>query len=410
MTFLAFQGSPAAKVAYIAKHFLHDVAIVGIYNTPQARELEGHSSESVTAAACAGALADAGLTHRDIDGVAAGSKSAPLIYWMRNGPAWRSMSPPSIPALLQSAAAIAAGQCHTVLVADGMAGVYTQRQSTAPWTRPSNEFVVSYGMFTAAEFALIARRHMHLYGTTPEQLATVAAVIRNNGHVHPDAIYRGRGPYTPQDILDSRMVADPFHLLDCAMTSEGGCALVLTHAERAKDLPNKPVWILGGSGDTFGPAYQHPPQWSLAGRGSGAKEDNINGLVGRRAARQAMGMAQVSHQDIDVCEFYDPFSFEIIRQFEAFGFCETGEGGDFVMDGRIEVGGEFPVTTDGGVMSFSHGGAAVQQLQRVTRAVEQLRGTCASRQVEGAAIAMASNGGAGALFSDVLVMGTERPA
>jgi len=389
----------------VVKHFLHQVAIVGIYNTPQARVLENHNSETITVAACRGALQDAGLTPADVDGVAAGGKAAPLIYWMRNGPAWRSMSPPSIPALLQAAAAIAAGQCHTAIITDGMAGVYTQRQSTAPWTRPANEFVVSYGMFTAAEFALIARRHMHLYGTTPEQLATVSATIRNNGHVHPDAIYGGRGPFSPDDILESRMVADPFHLLDCAMTSEGGCAIVLTHAERAKDLPRKPIWILGGSGDTFGPSYQHPPQWSLSGRSG-----EVNGLVGRRAAQQAFGMAQVTHSDIDVCEFYDPFSFEIIRQFEAFGFCDEGEGGDFVMDGRIEVGGEFPVTTDGGVMSFSHGGAAVQQLQRVTRAVEQLRGTCQSRQVEGASVALASNGGAGALFSDVLVLGSEQPA
>lgn len=389
----------------VSKHFLHDVAIVGIYNTEQARVLEDHDSDTITVAACRGAIADAGLTPADIDGVAAGGKAAPLIYWMRNGPAWRSMNPPSIPAVLQAAVAIAAGQCHTAIVTDGMAGVYTQRRSTAPWTRPSNEFVVSYGMFTAAEFALVARRHMHLYGTTPEQLATVSATIRNNGHVHPDAIYRGRGPFTPDDILASRMVADPFHLLDCAMTSEGACAMVLTNAERAADMPQKPVWILGGSGDTFGPSYQHPPAWSLAGRSG-----EINGTVGRRSAQQAFAMAGIGCEDVDVCEFYDPFSFEIIRQFEAFGFCEEGEGGDFVMDGRIEVGGEFPVTTDGGVMSFSHGGAAVQQLQRITRAVEQLRGTCKSQQVEGAEVAMATNGGAGALFTDVLVLGSEKAA
>ena len=121
-------------------------------------------------------------------------------------------------------------------------------------------------------------------------------------------------------------------------------------------------------------------------------------------------MAGITHTDVDVCEFYDPFSFEIIRQFEAFGFCQEGEGGDFVMDGRIEVGGEFPVTTDGGVMSFSHGGAAVQQLQRITRAVEQLRGNCKSQQVKGAEVAMATNGGAGALFTDVLLLGSEKAA
>src|SRR5205814_9937067 len=114
-------------------------------------------------------------------------------------------------------------------------------------------------MFTAAEFALIARRHMHLHGTTPEQLATVSATIRNNGHVNPEAVYYGRGPFTSDDVLASRMVADPFHLLDCAMTSEGGCALVLTTPDRARDVATDPVFILGAGSDSFGPSYQIAP-------------------------------------------------------------------------------------------------------------------------------------------------------
>jgi acetyl-CoA acetyltransferase len=112
---------------------------------------------------------------------------------------------------------------------------------------------------------------------------------------------------------------------------------------------------------------------------------------------------------VDVCELYDPFSFEIIRQFEAFGFCGPGEGGDYVTSGAIEPGGRHPVTTDGGLMSFSHGGAAVQLLQRVLRGVEQLRGECETMQVEGAEVALCSGGGSGALFTDVLLLGKERP-
>ncbi len=111
---------------------------------------------------------------------------------------------------------------------------------------PGHEFVIPWGLFTAAEFALIARRHMHMYGTTPEQLARVAAAIRNNGHANPEAVYYGRGPFTPGDILASRMVADPFHILDCSTTTEGGCALVLTTEERARDLRKPPVAVLGG--------------------------------------------------------------------------------------------------------------------------------------------------------------------
>src|SRR3954470_9243874 len=119
-------------------------------------------------------------------------------------------------------------------------------------------------MFTAAEFALVARRHMHVYGTTPEQLAQVSATIRNNGSVNPDAVYAGRGPFTPADILDSRMVADPFHVLDCAMTSEGGCGLVLAAEDLARDLPGNPVFVLGGGADYFGPSYRYPPAWDLS--------------------------------------------------------------------------------------------------------------------------------------------------
>jgi acetyl-CoA acetyltransferase len=120
-------------------------------------------------------------------------------------------------------------------------------------------------------------------------------------------------------------------------------------------------------------------------------------------------MAGVTPSDVDVAELYDPFSFEIIRQLEAFGFCAPGEGGPFVEDGNIGPGGALPVTTDGGTMSFSHPGINAQQLQRVIRATQQLRGTCSSHQVAGAEVALCSNGGSGALFCDVLLLGRERP-
>jgi len=342
---------------------------------------------------------------RDIDGIV-GQTGSDLLYEARIGPIWRSMSGLGIPALLDAIGAITNGLATTVLIAAGSAGIYTDRASTAPWTRPAHEFVAPFGMFTAAEFALIARRHMEMYGTTAEALATVAATIRNNGHVHPDAVYRGRGPFTVQDVLDSRMVADPFHLLDCSMTAEGGCALVLTTAERARDLAHDPVYVLGGNTDHFGPAYQHPPAWDLGGN---VRPDLVAGTVGRRAAEMSFAMCGLGPDDVDVCEFYDPFSFEIIRQFEAFGFCAPGEGGDFVLDGNIGPGERFPVTTDGGLMSFSHGGAVVQLLQRVIRGVQQLRHECVTMQVLDAEVAMCSGGGAGALFNDVLLLGRTHP-
>jgi acetyl-CoA acetyltransferase len=251
----------------------------------------------------------------------------------------------------------------------------------------------------------MARRHMLEHGTTAEQLALVAATIRNNGHVNPEAVYCGRGPFTPQDILESRMIADPFHLLECSMTSEGGCGLVLTTADRARDAAKPPVWILGGAGDTYGPAYVVPPVWDLRGR----NDDIPAGYVGRRAARKCFALAGLGPSDVDVAELYDPFSFEIIRQLEAFDFCGEGDGGAFVDEGHIAPGGQLPVTTDGGTMSYSHAGINVQMLQRVIRGVQQLRGDCVSSQVPNAEVALCSNGGSGALFTDVMLLGSQRP-
>jgi acetyl-CoA acetyltransferase len=299
--------------------------------------------------------------------------------------------------VLEAASAIALGHCRAVLIAGGGAGMYTDSSSTAPWTRIATEFVLPFGIYTALDFAMIARRHMHLYGTTPEQMAEVAATIRNNGHVNPEAIYYGKGPFIAQDVLDSRMVADPFHLLDCSLTGEGGCALLLTTADVAADLRQPPVYVLGGGVDHNGPSYQHPPSWDL------------HGSIGQRAAARCFAMAGLTPADVDVAELYDPFSFEIIRQLEAFGFCERGEGGDYVTSGAIKPDGALPITTDGGLLSFSHGGGSVQLLQRVIRAVQQLQGGCRTTQIAGAEVAIASNGGAGALFNDVILLGSDRP-
>ena len=256
-----------------------------------------------------------------------------------------------------------------VLVA-AQAGEYRDHEATAPWTRPENEFVAPWGMFTTAEFALIARRHMHVYGTTREQLSIVAATIRNNGSRNPEAVYYQRGPFTPDDITASRPVADPFHLLDCATTSEGGCALVVANIEQSRTprADRSTCWAAARTSTVR--RISTRPAWDLAGR----RGDHVNGVVGRRAAERAFSHAGLRRDDVDVLELYDPFSFEIIRQLEAFGFCGDGEGGPFVADGHIAIDGSHPITTDGGTMSFSHAGANPQMMQRAIRAVQQLRG------------------------------------
>jgi acetyl-CoA acetyltransferase len=380
---------------------LHDVAIVGAYNTRQARVLE-QSETDVLLDAMRGALRSAGLGFADLDGVNVTSSvrrwnPREVVQLLGGRPCWTGVEI-GIPAVMEAAFAIAAGLATTVLVATAQAAEYTERDLTAPWTRPSHEFVECWGLYTAAEFALIARRHMHLYGTKPEALAEVAATIRTHGARNPEAVHYQPGKaVTPADVLASRMVADPFHLLDCAITSEGGAGLVLTSAERARDLGVTPIYLLGGGVDRQGMSYVGPPVWDRYG------------AVGGRAARLAFAQAGLGPADVDVAELYDPFSFEIIRQFESFGFCKEGEGADFVMSGAIAPGGRYPITTDGGLMSFSHGGAVVQLLQRVVRGVQQLRGECVTMQVPGAEVAMCSGGGAGALFTDVLLLGTEQP-
>src|SRR5215213_2965684 len=377
------------------------VVIAGAYNTKQALRLEGQTNASISLDAILGVLAETGIAVDEVDGIF-GNMCGEMVYHLGlPETATTDIDACGIAAVLQAAGALQAGLCDVAVVVSGCADLYSDRSGTASWTRPENEWVVPFGLYTAVEFALIARRHMAVFGTKPEHLATVAATIRNNGSVNPQAVYTGRGPFTPQDVLDSRMVADPFHLLDCAMTAEGGCALILTTLERARDLPLPAVQILGAGMDRIGPYYQHPPAYDLVGsRVAG----HSNGLLGRRAARRAFQTAGLEPSDVDVCEFYDPFSFEIIRQFEAFGFCEVGEGGDFVMDGRIGPTGEFPVTTDGGLMSFSHA-RRPQLLQRVARGVHQLQGRCVSNQVDAVEVAMCSNGGPGAMFNDVLLLG-----
>lgn len=380
-------------------------AIVGVHNTRQGRRLDGETSRSLAVKAIRGALDDAGLTLDDVDGISASPHSTALIYDLRLGPAWQGLAF-GVGMITEAVTAIEHGMADVVVLVAAQAGEYRDHEATAPWTRPENEFVAPWGMFTTAEFALIARRHMHIYGTTREQLSMVAATIRNNGSQNREAVYYQRGPFTADDITASRSIADPFHLLDCATTSEGGCALVLANIEKVLDkgeVARQPIYVLGSGADFHGPSYQHPPAWDLTGR----RGDHVNGVVGRRAAECAFRHAGIRPDDVDVLELYDPFSFEIIRQLEAFGFCGDGEGGPFVADGHIAIGGSHPITTDGGTMSFSHAGANPQMMQRAVRAVQQLRGEAGPLQVPDAHIALCSNGGAGALFTTVLLLGDE---
>ncbi len=380
----------------------HPVAIVGVYNTPQARALPEETSASIIAKAIIGAIADSGFPAAAVDGLAINTLEPHLlpqhfVSILGRRSCWVAPWVSGIGGVLAAATAIGAGLCNVAVVAAGQAGLYTDRGATAPWTRPEHEFMAPFGLYTAVEFALPAKRHMHLYGTKRESMAEVAATIRNNGHVNPEAVYFRRGPFTPADVLESRPICDPFNILDCSMTSEGGAALVLARADRIADTRRAPVYVVGGGVETVGPGYARPPIWEECG------------AVGSHAADLAFGMSGLVRADVDVFELYDAFSFEVIRQFEAFGFCKLGEGGDFVMGGRIRLEGECPIVTDGGTMSFAHPGTA-QMLQRMIAGAMQLQGRAGTRQVRDPKVAICSIAGAGALQNDVLLLASEATA
>ncbi len=369
-----------------------NAVIVGAFNTRQARVLDGETSDTITLAAINGALADAGIGLDEVDGLNVlpgldhlngtrtfGYALGVPFFWVGRGA-------PGPAAVVEAARAIETGMCSTVVVASGQAGIHTERGSVAPWTRPSNEFIECWGLHTPAEFALSAQEYVHRFNVDPLEIAHVAAVIRNNGSRNPEAIYHGKGPFTAEDILASRMIASPYHLLDCSMTGEGGSALVLTSAARAADLDAVAVRVVGGASESWGPSYTHPPTYDRVG------------MLGRAAGDRAFAQAGLERADVDVFELYDNFSWEIIRYFEALRYCDVGEGAAFVAGDAIEVGGRYPIVTDGGTMSHSHTGES-QRYQRVVQAVRQLRGTSAANQVADAEVALVAQLGDVALLA-----------
>lgn len=380
------------------------VAVAGVYETRQAKRITDASTTELVVEAFRGALDDAGLGIGDVDGVAAewsgpgGSTVMPSSSdWARQlgrPLSWISDTLPAGPfALADAVAAIRDGRCSTVLIGGGQAGVLPgPGQNVATYTQLENEFIGLWGATTPTEFALLARRHMDLYGTTAEQLATVAATIRNHGSINPAAVMRGRGPYDVDSVLSSPMVSSPFHLLELSLVSEGAAAIVVT--DRIADLRGRPVFCLGGGSEIRGNAYVNPPVYEQIGD------------MGERLADRVFGAAGLDRTDIDLFQLYDPTAFEVIRQFEVLGYCKAGEGGPFVSDGRIGLAGSHPLNTDGGLLSHAH--LRIQQMtQKVIEAVRQLRGQCGDRQIRGARTALVTGGGPPAGFYSMVVLGTE---
>ena len=316
-------------------HPFRDVAIVGVFNTHQARRLPGTTLRPSRSRRRSVPSPTPGIDAGDVDGVV-GQAAADAVLELGLGPCVRRPSGLGIPAIVDAAALIATGQCRVVLVLAGGAGLRSHG-SAAPWTTPPNELVAGFGLFTAAEFALMARRHMVTYGTTEHQLATAAAVIRTNGHHNPEAVYHGRGPFTagghPGVAPGGGALPPPRlrHDLRGRVRARAGPAPTshgMDHGGRS------------GSSAAAATATGPPTPWRPSGTSPRVRACEPAGWVGSRSGRRPPSPWPGSVRgDVDVAEFYDPFSFEIIRQLEAYGFCEPGEGGPMVESGAIGPGG-----------------------------------------------------------------------
>jgi acetyl-CoA acetyltransferase len=372
--------------------------IVGIGETEYSKN-SGMSQLALLLQAATRAIEDAGLRPKDIDGVIPAMGLIPFEDIAVNlgtedlkYAASILMGGASAVASLQSAAmAVASGIATNVLCLTGWNGYSGMRisgigqaadlsSSGMPMLSPMpklRDFEMPYGAFVPAQwYAPMAMRHMHEYGTTSRQLGAVAVTTRKHAQLNERAMMRGR-PMTIEDHQNSRMIVTPFHLFDCCLESDGAAAVVVTSAERAKDMKHRPAYIMGA-------AEGHPvPVDHIA-----AREDMFQ--VGLSyAAPRAFSMAGVTPKDIDVAEIYDCFTWTVIIQLEELGFCKRGEGGPFVEGGRIELGGELPVNTHGGLLSQAH----VIGMNHIVEAVRQLRGDAGEAQVKDAEIALVTGWG-----------------
>ncbi len=289
-----------------------------------------------------------------------------------------------------AAAAIDAGLCHVVLYvgAEAMWSQYKEGRATHGKLRWGYEdFEEPFGLVEApAAYAHFARRHMHEFGTTHEQLGAIAVATRRHATMNDNA--QMSKPITMDDYLRSRWIAEPFRLLDCSLISDFGGAFIITSLERARDLANRPAIILGA-------AQQHTHRFVASAE--------LTQCGAAKAGPRAFEMAGLTPKDVDVAELYDSFTYTTLVQLEDYGFCEKGAGGPYMESVGTAIGGKLPVNTHGGLLSQAH----ADGIFHVTEAVKQLRGTCGERQVEGAEVALVSGSGGVFATHSSLILGRD---
>ncbi len=382
-------------------------AIVGIGESAIGK-VEDRSALQLHSDAVHAALADAGLTLNDIDGLitnpvrveAWNMPCGVVSSYLGIRPSYLltlDLAGASGAAMVHHAAmAIAAGQCKTVLCVGGQNLLSNKLRAHAVKQMAESgaahpQFEAPYGPLVASNYALIARRHMHEYGTTPEQMAEVAVTIRKHASLNPNA--HKRSLITVDDVMKSPMITSPLKRYDCALVSDGACAAIITSADRARDLKQKPVYLLGQG---YGLSHSYVGEY-LNLTTSGAVD----------SGRKAFEMSGLKHSDIDVAELYDCFTITVIIELEDLGFCKKGEGGAFVQGGRIGLDGELPLTTHGGLLSAGHFGLSAGFLH-VLEAVRQIRGSAGERQVKDVKTALVhGNGGTIAIHCTLILGGAD---
>jgi acetyl-CoA acetyltransferase len=362
------------------------------------------SEGAVHAQAAERALADAGLGFDDVDGYASAGYfplySVAMSEYLGIRPGWldeTNIGGASFEVHLEHAArAIEAGDCEVVLISYGSIQLSSMGRQIgggggggvmAPQT-----WDTLWGNSLVGAYALAATRHMAQYGTTSEQLAEVAVTMRRHAGFNPMAQYRD--PLTVADVLASKLVADPLHKLDCCVVSDGGGACVVTTEERARDLPGRPVHVLGAAHD-----ISHALNVSQSA--------DLTVSAAARSGPRALARAGVSLGDVDVLQLYDSFTITVLLTLEGLGFCAAGEGGAFVEGGRLAFDGPLPTNTDGGGLSACHPG--MRGMFLLVEAVRQLRGEAGPTQVPDAEVALVHGTGGYLSTGATVILGTQRP-
>jgi acetyl-CoA acetyltransferase len=365
-------------------------AITGVGDTRYSRQ-SGKSVTTLQMEASLAAVRDAGLDPKDIDGIIAyGSMAVVAEDYITNfGIAdlrFSAVTPlggaSAVSSIQCAAAAVAAGICNHVLIpisrngSSGAGGRIGSRVREMPQFRLIGEFEMPLGAIAPAQlYAPMARRHMELYGTTSRQLAEIAVSTRHNAILNGNAMMTK--PLSIEDHQASRMISDPLRLYDCSLESDGACAFIVSSMERAQDCAKPVIQVLGV-------AEGHPDSPSAI-----TQRPDLTRLGLAKAAPKAFAMAGVTHDDIDVAEVYDCFTYIVLCQLEDMGFCKKGEGGAFVQSGAIRLGGKLPINTHGGLLSQAH----MAGFNHVVELARQLRGEAGQAQVADARIGLVTGYG-----------------